>query len=269
MTPRYGVIGDVHANLAALSVALAALERAGVDRILVTGDLVGYGPQPNECIERIASLDALCVAGNHDLIVLGELSDARCIPLARDSLRWTKRVLTEDSRSFLKALPQRVATKDGVVIAHGSLGDPEEYVTTSQQAARELGRLAEESPGARCLLLGHTHRPAAFDADGRRLAPRLGGTVALARSVLLNPGAVGQSREFRARVRVLILDLERSEAHFAALPYDVAACRRLLRRCGLSPRGCHLRPSPVRAGVRRLRRLKALWPGAKAAEGVR
>ncbi len=256
---RYGVIGDIHGNLGALRVALVELERAEVDRVLVTGDLVGYGPQPNECVETIASLDTICVAGNHDLIVLDLLTDDRCIELARASLRWTRRVLAPAARAYLAALPLRASTEDGVVVAHGSLDDPQEYVTSSANAVRELGRLRSEHPSPRCLVLGHTHRPASFDANGVRIRPDSRGVLTLPSGpVLLNPGAVGQSRELRARARLLVLDLDQGTASYRALRYDAAACRRELRARGLSARGCHLRPSPRRAGMRVLRRVGRL-----------
>ena len=87
--------------------------------------------------------------------------------------------------------------------------------------------------------------------------------------LLLNPGAVGQSRELRARVRLLVLDLDEGTATFGALPYDIAACRRELRIRGLSGRGCHLRPSPMRASARALRRLGRLGPTARSADSAR
>ena len=138
---RYAVLADIHGNLHALDAVLAALKDAEVDGYLVAGDLVGYGPFPNECVERVAELDAACVAGNHDLIVLGQLSDERCIPLARTSLAWTRDVLRDDARAYLERLP-RVVDTGRVVMTHGSLDDPSEYTRTPEQAVTQLGRLA-------------------------------------------------------------------------------------------------------------------------------
>lgn len=255
---RYGVIGDIHANLPALRVALAELERAEVDRVLCTGDLVGYGPHPNECVEAVAALDAVSVIGNHGLIVLDRLSDNRCIPLARASLRWTRSVLTAEAREFLATLPLVATTADGIVVAHGSLHDVQEYVTSGAQAARELETLRGEHPSARCLVLGHTHRHAAFDATGEPLRPDAGGVLRLpAAPVLLNPGAVGQSRELLARVRLLVLDLDEGTASFRALRYDIDSCRRDLRARGLSAHGCHLGLSYLPARIASALRRKA------------
>jgi predicted phosphodiesterase len=248
----YGVLADVHGNLPALEAALVSLERRGVDRYLVAGDLVGYGPFPNECVAAVAALDAVCVAGNHDLIALGELSDAKCIPLARKSLEWTRRVLDADARAFLEALPRRIDVADRITLAHGSLDDPSEYTLLPEQASSQLRRLEKERPEIRILVLGHTHRQWACDQTPRTARPAPDGSLPLgdARWVL-NPGAVGQSRGLRVHARSAILDLERSTMTFESLSYDTRRCRDELRRHGLHPRSYHLPPSPVR----RLRRI--------------
>ena len=254
---RYGVLADIHGNAQALQAVTAALGRIGVDRYLCTGDLVGYGAQPNECVEMIAGLEPICVAGNHDLMALGELSGERCIPLARRSMGWTRKVLSDDARAYLASLPRRAEAPDGVVVAHGSLNDPEEYVRRVDQAAVQIGRLAREHPGARILVVGHTHRAFASDGASTPLNEAGVGELALNGSPawLLNPGAVGQSRERRALARFMLLDLERREARFHAIPYDIEGARRMLRRRGLPARSYHLYPTRWKAWSRPVRRL--------------
>jgi predicted phosphodiesterase len=248
---RYAVLADIHANLHALDAVLAAVQAEGVDGYLVAGDLVGYGAFPNECVERIAGLDAACVAGNHDLIVLGELGDERCIPLAKTSLAWTRDVLSGDARAYLAALPRSLEAGP-VVIAHGSLDDPQEYTRTPSQAIAQLAKLEREHPDARILVVGHTHRPWACDAGGRE--PDRRGSLGLPEErLLLNPGAVGQSRDFRVRAYYLLLDLDERVAEFRAVRYDTRASRDALRARGLSPRSNHLRPT-VGGALRRARR---------------
>jgi predicted phosphodiesterase len=249
---RYGVIADLHGNLDALRAVLHALDRHGVDEYLVAGDLVGYGPYPNECVAAVAELPATCVAGNHDLIALGILSDRRCVELARRSLRWTQEVLGPDERAFLATLPRVATVPGGVVIAHGSLDDPQEYTTTSAQALAQLAQV-EDSEGARILVLGHTHQPAAFGRRSGWHHPRGSTPLPSGEAVLVNPGAVGQSREFRIRAHFVVLDLDGRKAHFSAIPYDVDACRAALRHAGLPPRSYHLRPSLPRAAARAAR----------------
>ena len=251
---RYGVISDVHSNLHALEAVLGTLEREGVDAIVCAGDLVGYGPHPNECVARIASLDPapVVIAGNHDLMAIGRLPTDDLGPLPRQTIDWTSDVLDGDARRYLEALPDSEVTGDGVVVAHGSLDDPVEYVFDAAAAAEQLALVAERHPDARVLVLGHTHIQRAFGQDGD-LAPD--GEVAIGdRRWLLNAGSVGQSRERRALARALVLDLDRSVARFLALDYDVRATERDLRAAGLPEHACHLAPGRA-ARVRR--KLKA------------
>jgi predicted phosphodiesterase len=252
---RYGVISDIHANLHALEAALEFLSTQELDGYLCAGDLVGYGPLPNECVRRVLDLPAVCVAGNHDLIALGRLSDERCIALARDSLRWTRSVLDDDVRERLAALPLSAAVGE-VALHHGSPGDPQEYVVSDAEAFACLDALERTSPRARILILGHTHRPMAI---GRRRGSLLrGGTGSVSlepdEPMLLNPGAVGQSRDRDPRARVMILDLEQRVATFHALDYDVAGCQQALRERALPPDACHVPRSRIREVAGALRR---------------
>jgi predicted phosphodiesterase len=238
-----GVLADVHGNLPALRAALDALAAAGASRYVVAGDLVGYGPYPNECVELVASLDGVCVAGNHDLMALGLLSDEGCIPLARETLRWTRSVLGADARAYLEGLPL-VAEAGDVTVAHGTLADPQVYTHTRAQAREQL---AAAPPSARVVVLGHTHRPLAV-AERGELRPAARVALPPGERVLLNPGAVGQARELRARARALALGA--GEASFLRLPYDIAACRDALAAAGLPRDACHLPPSARRRAVR-------------------
>ncbi len=257
------MISDVHANLPALEVVLSELRDMGVDAYACAGDLVGYGPQPNECVEVIRQLGAACVAGNHDLIALGQLSEDRCERLARKSLRWTREALDDRARDYLSQLPLQLELPGGVVVTHGSLDDPQEYVLDVDRAATQLGRLAESYPAARILVVGHTHR--AFACDGVTARPRVGPRQRVALDAagrwLLNPGAVGQSRERLMRARFMVLDLEQRRATFHAVRYDVRRSRALLRREGLPARSVHLAPWRLkvllRPAIRALRSVRA------------
>jgi predicted phosphodiesterase len=263
---RLGVVSDIHANLHALDAALEFLATQQLDGYLCAGDLVGYGPLPNECVRRVLDLPATCVAGNHDLIAIGRLSDERCIALARDSLRWTRSVLEDDVRARLQALPLG-ASVDGIALHHGAPGDPERYVVSDAEALACLDELGRVSPRPRMLVLGHTHRPMAIGL--RRGALLRGGTGSVTlepdEPVLLNPGAVGQSRSRDPRARVMFLDLGQRVATFHALDYDVEGCREALRERALSPDACHVPRSRMKevAGALR-RRLAGSHPAARS-----
>jgi putative phosphoesterase len=232
---KVGVLADVHANLPALEAALSALRERGAEAWICAGDLVGYGPHPNECVARVAELGATCVAGNHDLIALGRLPPDRCIALARRTLEWTRAVLSADARTYLEGLPV-TAELGGVLVAHGSLDDPEEYVARRSRALAELARAPRE---ARALVLGHTHRTlVAVAGDGR---------------LVLNPGAVGQSRDLLVRARCAVLDTEWLRVERLSLRYDADRTRSDLVRAGLPPAAVHLRPSLPRSLARAVR----------------
>lgn len=250
---RLALLSDVHANLGALQVVLRSLPDQDVDQVLVAGDLVGYGPQPNECVATLAELGAVCVAGNHDLFVLKRLPPTRFPALARRSAALTRSMLSAEAREFLAALPltRRV---DRVLMAHGSLDDPEEYVLHSDRAAQLLSRLTQVAPGANTLVLGHTHRQWCVDGSREVRSPRARLEL-LPGARLLNPGSVGQSRQWerRPRARFAVLDTDAATVDFLRLDYDVATARRLLHAQGL-PNSClHLRPGPRRLARRLLK----------------
>lgn len=232
---RYGVLSDVHANLHALERVVAALEWHGVDAYLCTGDLVGYGPHPNECIALVERLGALCVAGNHDLIAVGALDQDRAGQLARQSLGWTRQVLRPEARAFLEGLP-RTRTVEGWLLAHGSPDDPQEYVRTPERAGELLRAAGAAAP--RGIVLGHTHHQWAVAEHDGELLRRRTGRLALRpdRRHLLNAGSVGQSRDGDTQARFLVLDTTARVAEFHSVSYDVAGCAEALRQAGLPVR---------------------------------
>jgi predicted phosphodiesterase len=256
---RVGLISDVHANLPALKAVMRSMDEQGVDQILVAGDLVGYGAQPNECVETLVHAGARSVAGNHDLFVMDRLPPTRFPALARRSAELARLLLTSDVREVLSSLPLRLQFADALV-THGSLDSPEEYVRQPSRARQLLERLPLEAAGVRTLVLGHTHHQwcvlGANPVHAR-------GTVHLSGRRLLNPGSVGQSRqrERRPRARFAIYDVEAGSATFLAVNYDVAAASDALRRQGLPDRCLHA-PPQLRSYVVRL-------VGSSLPEGLR
>ncbi|HEX8053294.1 MAG TPA: metallophosphoesterase family protein, partial [Thermoleophilaceae bacterium] len=229
---RYGVAGDVHGNVHALRTVLEALRAAGAERIVCPGDVVGYGPRPDECVEMLADAGALVVAGNHDLMAIGRLPIERTGGIVRTTIEWTRSAISEATRSWLADLPLELRTPDGLLVTHGGLGDPERYVRDRPAAAAELENLRERDPSARALLLGHTHRPMAAPRGAPAVAREGGLALDPARGPwLLNAGSVGQSREARPVARALVFDSEggAESARFLELSYDVRATRRELR----------------------------------------
>lgn len=260
---RLGLIADVHANARALDAVLADARRQRIDGWLCAGDLVGYGPGPNEAVARLAALEPSCVAGNHDLIAIGALGTERCSPRARESLERTRAVLDDAARRYLESLPLR-AEAHGVTIAHGGLGDPRLYVLTESAALAQLALLSADGTGSAVLMLGHTHRPMACGERRGLILHGGAGTVSVqpGERVVVNPGSVGQARQGRALARWAVMDLEARTVTFRKVGYDTRAVRRELRRAGL-PRDSHrprrklryvLLPTAARRPLGRVRR---------------
>ena len=237
---RLGILADVHGNLPALEAVLAALEREAVAAYVCAGDLVGYGPSPEACVERVLALPGVCVAGNHDLMAIGRLPLDGVWHLARATLEWTASVLPAHTREALATLPLEADAGDDVLVTHGGLGDPTRYVRSEADAGGQLRALAGAAPAARVLVLGHTHVAQLVDLGGRRL---------------VNPGSVGQSRDRHAVARAAVLETETRDVRFLELDYDVAAARRALRAAGLPEGALHLPPpGPVHRARTRLAR---------------
>jgi diadenosine tetraphosphatase ApaH/serine/threonine PP2A family protein phosphatase len=231
LSKRVAVISDVHANRHALDAVLAAIDGSGVDEIWCLGDLVGYGPQPNECCRAVAARTELCLAGNHDLVVLGSLPLHDFAGDAAAAARWTQTVLSEEAREFLARLPSSTQ-RDGVELFHGSARDPVwEYVLSDEAAWWTLQ--ATDQP---LVLVGHSHVPLAIGLDGDELdggvAPD--GTVVDLETgrTLLNPGSVGQPRDGDPRAAYLLLELGR-RATFHRVEYSVEQTQTEIRERGL------------------------------------
>jgi diadenosine tetraphosphatase ApaH/serine/threonine PP2A family protein phosphatase len=230
---RLAVLSDIHANLAALDAVRGDLP--DVDEIWVLGDIVGYGPQPNEVIAALQEMGARSVMGNHDGATIGQVDVSWFNADAARAIRWTAEVVDENARAYLAALPE--VRRDGELTAvHGSPRDPTwEYIAGPDVATANLG-----SFDTRICLHGHTHVPIVFRADdGRAVAvpatPEAPVSVQAGRA-LVNPGSVGQPRDGNPAASYLVIDTAARTAEFRRVSYDVGATQRLMRDAGLPPR---------------------------------
>jgi diadenosine tetraphosphatase ApaH/serine/threonine PP2A family protein phosphatase len=199
-----------------------------VERILVLGDTVGYGPDPNAVIDRLRSVGARAVMGNHDAAVLAPALLEWFNPHAAAAARWTRTVLTPASRRYLAALPKygRIGRHRFV---HGSPRKPYiwEYILDDLQALEILVRL-----GPRFCFFGHTHLPRIFTAEGEEI-PGSGEWINLPAAALVNPGSVGQPRDGNPQAAFAIVDLAAPAVRFERVPYDVATTQAKILRAGL------------------------------------
>jgi predicted phosphodiesterase len=228
---RVAVLSDVHSNLAALEAVLAAIDETPPDELWCLGDVVGYGPRPNECCDIVEERAALCLGGNHDLAVRGTIDLSEFSGDAAVAARWTQGVLTERARAFLDTLEPEGA-RDEIAMYHGSARDPIwEYVLSDEAAVATL--VLSPHP---VTLVGHSHVALEVTWRDDALAGGLaadGDEVALEGRVLLNPGSVGQPRDGNAHAAWLGLDLDRRVARFHRVEYDIERTQTEMRAAGL------------------------------------
>jgi diadenosine tetraphosphatase ApaH/serine/threonine PP2A family protein phosphatase len=199
-----------------------------VDQVLVLGDTVGYGPDPNAVIRRLRARRVRAVMGNHDQAMLDPSVLEWFNPHAAAAARWTQGVLTEDSRRYLAGLP-KLGRLGPHRFVHGSPRKPYiwEYILDDLQALEILTRL-----GRRFCFFGHTHLPRIFTEEGEQV-PQPGEWIDLPPSALVNPGSVGQPRDGNPDAAFAVVDLGRPAVRFLRVPYDVATTQAKIREAGL------------------------------------
>jgi predicted phosphodiesterase len=227
---RIAVLSDIHANLPALDAVLADV--GAVDAVWHLGDVVGYGPDPDGVVERLRSIGALGVRGNHDAAACGGSEIDWFNPDARDAMEWTRAAIAPATVEWLAALPERRAI-DGCELVHGSPREPIwEYVTTAGVARANLELL-----GTAIGLHGHTHIPVAWVEDAGRVELVRGvrdtSLDLRGRRALINPGSVGQPRDGDPDASYAILDPDAGTVRWRRVPYEVAAVQAAMREVGL------------------------------------
>jgi predicted phosphodiesterase len=221
---RCAIIADIHANLAALTAVLFDLkERGGVEEVWCLGDIVGYGPDPHDCIELLRQTNHICVAGNHDLAAVGQIDTAEFNPDAVAASEWTAEQLTSRDIVYIKSLP-RVIEEDAFTLVHGSPREPIWEYVLSISGARENFAYFK----TKFCLLAHTHVPAAFSyGEGgacsfRSFSPEQE-LVPGEERLIINPGAVGQPRDGDPRASYAIYDSDKNRFWLYRVPYDITA----------------------------------------------
>ncbi|HET6744815.1 MAG TPA: metallophosphoesterase family protein [Candidatus Limnocylindria bacterium] len=230
---RLAVLSDIHANLAALDAVRADLP--DVDEMWVLGDIVGYGPQPNEVIAALQELGARSVMGNHDGAAIGQVDVTWFNPDAARAIAWTAGVVDENARAYLATLPE-VRREGELTAVHGSPRDPTwEYITDVNVAMVNLA-----SFDTRTCLFGHTHVPIVYRADEERVeavAAEAGAPLSLQGGrLLINPGSVGQPRDGNPAASYAVIDTGAETVQFRRVRYDVDRTQRLMRELELPAR---------------------------------
>jgi predicted phosphodiesterase len=234
---RFLVLSDIHANATALEASLAAVEGRW-EQVVCLGDLVDYGPDPNEVTERVKALSPTIIRGNHDKAVAGLIDLESFNPLARIAAEWTREQMQPRNLTYITQLPAGPASADGLTLIHGAYEDEDEYVFVPSQAMSGL----LESP-TDVTLFGHTHHQGGFSYRAGQigviqLKPERGPKFAALRlepgtRYLLNPGSIGQPRDGDPRAAFAVADMDHQVIEFWRVPYDIAAVQERMRTAGL------------------------------------
>ncbi|MCX8095630.1 MAG: metallophosphatase family protein [Caldisericia bacterium] len=198
---RIAIISDIHANIEALHAVLDDIEKENIKNIICLGDIVGYGPNPHEAIELIKDKAEFIIRGNHDEGLVDEMVTFDFNSYAIEALKWQRNILDEKDKIFLKNLPYFLKF-DTFEIVHGSLSDFFKYITNIDEAIFEKKYMKRN-----ILFIGHTHRAGVFDLNEKKFYPFPNGgefTILPDRFYIINPGSVGQPRDFNPLSSYLI-----------------------------------------------------------------
>jgi predicted phosphodiesterase len=230
---KVAVISDIHGNRQAFEATLEAVAASDAAELWCLGDLVGYGADPDVCVELAREHAAVCLAGNHDLAVTGDIPLSEFSRGASLAAQWTREVIAPENLAFLKTLSPQ-GDEGSVGLYHASPRDPVwEYVLSAL-----LAELCLNVQRHRLCLVGHSHVALSFTRLQGGLAtgePRRGGTeLDLASGEwLINPGSVGQPRDGDPRASWLLLDLDGMTASFLRTDYDIAGAAAAIRAARL------------------------------------
>lgn len=232
---RLLIISDIHANVTAFETVLA--DAKGLwDKIWCLGDVIGYGPDPNECVELLRQFDHLSLSGNHDWAVLGKLDINTFNNDAREAITWTRQTLTAENREYLESLPA-LTLQEPFTLAHASPRHPVwEYILDPATAGANFAHY--ETPYC---LVGHTHSPVIFaeleNDYPLALLPEYNRQIALGvERLIINPGSVGQPRDSDPRAAYALLDTESLIWQFRRVEYPIGEVQARMRQHNLPNR---------------------------------
>lgn len=234
---RILVLSDIHANATAFGAVLDAA-KGHWDLSVCLGDVVGYGPDPNQVTARLRELGTQTIRGNHDKAISGVMAADDFNPVAKAAVDWTHEQLEPSHLAWLTNLPRGPLAADGIVLVHGAFHDEDEYVFTPAQALE--GLLDSTAP---VTFFGHTHHQGGFSYLDSKLEvlqvhPRQGESFTALHlepsyRYLLNPGSVGQPRDGDPRAAFAVADLEHHTVEFWRVPYDISAVQERMRKARL------------------------------------
>jgi len=208
---KIAIISDIHGNLEALTTALDIISEIKTDLTICLGDIVGYGPDPEECVHLIREHCKHVLMGNHDQAVTDHSATKNFNDIAKEAVLWTAERLAQDSMEYLKALPLTLS-HDGALFVHASPSTPEKwnYLFTYEDATKEFTHLDQN-----ICFVGHTHFPAIFSDDPNATE------ITRTNKYIINVGSIGQPRDQDPRLSFGVFDTEKWEYHYIRADYPV------------------------------------------------
>jgi diadenosine tetraphosphatase ApaH/serine/threonine PP2A family protein phosphatase len=228
------ILSDIHSNLESFEAVLKDSAHELVDQVLFLGDIVGYGADPDRCIEILRGLTTTTVAGNHDWAAVGLTDTGYFNPVARAAVEWTADVITSDHAFFLRALPLRMSLP-GMLLVHATPHQPEvwDYIFSVDDASTCFKHFDQQ-----LCFTGHSHTPVTFmqDSEGN-ISVVADSTFTLRESYryLVNVGSVGQPRDGDPRAAYGIYKPEEASFTLRRVPYDIRRAQEKIRAAGLPP----------------------------------
>ena len=228
---RYGIFADIHSNLEAFEAVLEAYKSEGIERYICVGDIVGYGADPIECIRRLRELNLIAVAGNHDWAVAGLFDQKGLNPYAAQAVNWTRSVLSEEDKGFLKSL-KLIEQVETYVMVHSSLDTPEMFKYVQDLFDAETCLSASLS---HVCFIGHTHRPVTFYMMGNNVNYTLEANIRIydGTKYLINVGSVGQPRDGNPYACYCVWDSYARSLQIKRVMYDIHKAQEKILNAGL------------------------------------
>lgn len=227
---RYAVISDVHANIEALNTVLKKISEETFDSLLFLGDSVGYGPNPNECIETLKEKAKILLAGNHDWASVGMTDIEYFNPYARAAVEWTKKILSNENRTFLRGLPLTQELDDRILLVHATPREPEQwhYLLSTGDASINFHFFNQM-----ICLIGHSHEPVIIEhsPEDKIIVYKDRTDIKEGYRYILNVGSVGQPRDGNPDAAYAILN--KNSIEIKRVSYDIVLTQKKMRDVGL------------------------------------
>ena len=234
---KLGIVSDCHANLEAMESVWAALDREKPDAVVCLGDMVGYNADPGPVLDQVRKRCKVVLAGNHERYQFGTVPDiAR--DEAKESAEYTRKNLSAEQNQYIRGLPTHHLLDMSLLLVHGSVRDPDEYIRSTESMVGNLKRMAKEWLGVNLCFYGHTHLPMVITQgriEGKFEGERNEVKLERGKTHLINVGSVGQPRDGVALAAFGVFDSDAYAVTVHRVAYDVDGAMDKVRKAGLPP----------------------------------